>query len=214
MHVPTFATMQDFLGMGTDRAHGAPAERAVSSPCPEAAREEAAPSGVPAGSAFDLHRATRAVPFLLLFGLVACKGHPEGAGATPPASASSVFIGERAGAASARADSATPAAGSALADAVRLRRTVDELAARVARLDPDAFARPVGAGCAAACDLLGVKAVTFAAGEARCTCGRLPSLGTHPATSRAARAQKAARLETVAGPGARIAAADAVATTP
>ncbi len=82
---------------------------------------------------------------------------------------------------SAAAPASPPAAGAA---AVSLLAAVDELAARVARLDPDTYTVPVGLGCAAACDVLGVKGITYVAGEARCTCRRLPSLGVGPKVRR------------------------------
>jgi hypothetical protein len=73
----------------------------------------------------------------------------------------------------------------ALDDARRLRAAVDSLAARAARLDPGAYALPAAAAAMKACDVLGVRTVSFSPGELRFTCNRIPSLGTAPAIRRA-----------------------------
>src|SRR6266540_2202336 len=108
-----------------------------------------------AGDALTLGRVLVAV--VLLFGLAGCARSEAPAAAPPPSAAGA---------------------------SVSLLAAVDELAARVARLDPGTYTVPVGLGCAAACDVLGVKGITYVAGEARCTCRRLPSLGVGPKVHR------------------------------
>lgn len=86
MHAPEFALLQDFLGLGARRAPApSPVEHAPGRAYPEAARTEADPRGVPHFAAF-FRLAARAAPFVLLLGLVACKGHPEPARPPSPPS--------------------------------------------------------------------------------------------------------------------------------
>lgn len=210
MPIPAYA-QQDFRGLRTERQPAPPpsGEDVAERPLTEAARGGRPPAGTPPGAGFDLGLAVRRVaPFVLFLSLVACKGDPTVAGAPPLASAPVVFSSRSAGAVA----GAEPAQhGSALAAAFQLTASVDELGARVARLDPDAYARPVGSGCADACGMWGTQRLTFRPGRAECVCRRTPNLGTSPNLnpSRAARAQKAARLETVVGPQGPVAVASA-----